>query len=123
MSVVSPACADVDSDLPRPYRRVKVPTAQLESSDARDRGRALFLAACALCHGERGDGNGLRREGLSRPPRDFTNPAWRQSTSARRVFFTIREGIAGSAMPASPGLTEQEAWDLTAYVLSLGEPR
>jgi mono/diheme cytochrome c family protein len=123
MSLVWPACADADRDLPREYRRASVPTAQLASRDAQNRGRALFLVSCALCHGERGDGQGLRREGLTRAPRDFTNPAWRQSTSARRVFFAIREGIAGSAMPASPGLTEQEAWDLTAYVLSLGEQR
>jgi len=65
----------------------------------------------------------LRREGLARAPRDFTDPAWRQSTSPRRVFFTIREGIKGTAMPPWPNLGEQDAWNLTAYVLSLGEAR
>jgi high-affinity iron transporter len=76
---------------------------------------------CALCHGERGTGDGVRREGLTQPPRNFADPAWRRSTSPRRVFFAIREGVRGTAMPAWPALTEQETWDLTAYVLSLGD--
>lgn len=120
MSLVSLACADGDRDLPRPYRRRAVPAAVLASPEARERGRALFVTHCALCHGERGDGEGLRREGLDRRPRNFTDRSWRQSTSPRRVFFAIREGIAGTAMPAWGILSDQDAWDLTAYVLSLG---
>jgi mono/diheme cytochrome c family protein len=122
MSLVSLACRDADRDLPRPYRSLDVPSALLGSSNAQRRGRALFLEHCAFCHGERGDGHGVRREGLVRPPRDFTNPAWRRSTSPRRVFFAIREGIAGTPMPAWTNLSEQDAWNLTAYVLSLGGP-
>jgi high-affinity iron transporter len=123
MSLALPACADVDRDLPPEYRRLEVPAARLASSETRARGRVLFLQSCALCHGERGDGQGLRREGLTRPPRDFSDPAWRQSTSPRRVFFAVREGIKGTAMPAWPGLSEEDAWDVTAYVLSLGDAR
>jgi len=123
MSLASLACRDVDRDLPRAYRRMNVPAALLASSDAQRRGRALFLEHCALCHGERGDGHGARREGFVRAPRDFTNQAWRRSTSPRRVFFAIREGLSGTPMPAWTNLSEQDAWHLTAYVLSLGGPR
>ena len=98
-----------------------VPVARLVSAEARTRGGGLFLEHCALCHGERGDGQGVRREGLARPPRDFTNAAWRRSTSPRRVFFTIREGLSRTPMPPWKALGEQDAWDMTAYVLSLGE--
>jgi mono/diheme cytochrome c family protein len=118
--LVSLGCADTDRDLPRPYRRLAVPSTLLASTEAQSRGRELFLKHCALCHGENGNGNGPRREGLTKPPRNFAYPAWRQSTSPRRVFFAIREGIRGTAMPAWPSLTEEETWDLTAYVLSLG---
>jgi mono/diheme cytochrome c family protein len=54
-------------------------------------------------------------------PRDFTNAEWRRSTSPRRVFFAIREGLSGTPMPEWKSLSEQDAWDMTAYVLSLGE--
>lgn len=119
----SPGCADGDRDLPRAYRRVAVPDALLASADARARGGRLFHENCALCHGERGDGRGARREGLTSAPRDFTDPRWRASTSPRRVFFAIREGLRGTPMPAWKALSERDGWEITAYVLSLGEPR
>jgi high-affinity iron transporter len=116
------ACSGADRDLPLEYRRVEIPN-NLSSAEARARGHAVFLEHCALCHGERGDGHGLRTEGLTHPPRDFTNVEWRRSTSARRVFFAVREGIAGTSMPRWNSLSEQDGWDVTAYVLSLaGSP-
>ncbi|MGZ5496875.1 MAG: c-type cytochrome, partial [Candidatus Aminicenantales bacterium] len=72
---------------------MKVPPGLLDSAEARESGRRLFLTSCALCHGEKADGRGVRREGLSTPPRDFTNPSWRKGTTPRRVFFAIREGV------------------------------
>ncbi|HUL75160.1 MAG TPA: c-type cytochrome [Vicinamibacterales bacterium] len=119
MSLVSSACGDADRDLPREYRAMAVPADRLASPDAVTRGGELFQKYCTLCHGVRGDGQGLQREGLKPPPRDFTDPAWRQRTSPRRVYFAIREGVATTAMPSWKSLTEQDDWDLTAYVLSL----
>jgi high-affinity iron transporter len=116
-------CADGDRDLPREYRRLGIPDRLLSSAARLERGRVLFVEHCALCHGERGDGHGDRSEGLARAPRDFTNPGWRQSTSARHVFFAIREGLAGTPMPQWKSLSEEDAWDMTAYVLSLGVSR
>lgn len=100
-----------------------MPESRLRSPAARERGRRLYLEHCALCHGERADGRGVRREGLSSPPRDFTDPAWRQRTSPRRVFYTIREGSAGTAMAAWKSLDEGETWDLAAYLLAVSERR
>jgi high-affinity iron transporter len=97
-----------------------IPADLLASSEARARGAAAFREYCTLCHGERGNGLGPRREGLAPPPRDFTNRAWRQSTSPRRIFYAIREGLAPAAMPSWKALSEEQAWELTAYVWSLG---
>ena len=83
------------------------------------RGRALYLAHCALCHGEEGDGRGVRRPGLARAPVDFTNPVWRRRQSPDRVFRVIREGVPGSDMPAWKQLEDGEVRALVAYVLSL----
>ena len=121
MCLVSPGCADPDGDLPREYRRQTVPEALLASDEARRKGERLFLQNCALCHGERGDGHGIRREGLTRLPRDLTSTAWRRSTSPRRVFYAIREGLPSTPMPNWKALSEQDAWNMTAYVLSLGD--
>ena len=112
---------DDERDLPRDYRSLEVPQARLESAAARQRGRALFVEHCALCHGEHADGHGERREGFARPPRDFTSAAWRRGTAPRRVFFAIREGIRGTAMPAWKALDHEQTWDLVAYVLAVSE--
>ena len=100
-----------------------MPEAALASKEARARGRALFLEHCALCHGERADGQGVRREGLTSPPRDFTDPAWRLRTSPRRTFYTIREGVRGTAMPAWAALGDSDVWDLVAYLRSVSGDR
>jgi mono/diheme cytochrome c family protein len=116
---LSLAACSGDADLPPGYRRIEVPEAQLGSDEAIARGRALFLEHCALCHGERADGRGQRREAFTRPPADFTDPAWQRRTSARRAFMLIREGVRGTAMPSWRSLEEREAWDLVAYLRSL----
>jgi high-affinity iron transporter len=116
-------CSGVDRDLPPAYRRVEVPQARLDSAAAVRHGHQLFLEHCALCHGQRGDGHGERAEGLSTKPADFTSPAWRRQVSPRRVFYTIREGVHGTAMPSWKALDESDAWDLAAYVLSVAGER
>jgi high-affinity iron transporter len=120
ISLTLTACRGPDSDLPEAYRRIEVPTARLGSPEARASGRALFVAYCALCHGERGDGHGPRTAGFAKPPANFTDPAWRRGATPRRVFFAIREGVRGTPMPSWKWLSESEAWDLVAYVLSFG---
>jgi mono/diheme cytochrome c family protein len=123
MSMMAACTTDTDRDLPRPYRQLAVPEARLSSTEGLAHGRALFLEHCALCHGARGDGHGDRTEGLTRRPRDFSSGEWRQSTSPRHVFFAIREGLSGTPMPQWKSLSEEDAWDLTAYILSIGGNR
>jgi len=119
ISLTSTACRGVDADLPPAYRRLTVPRERLGSPEARARGQALFAANCALCHGERGDGHGKRAAGFAKAPANFTDPYWRRQATPRRVFFVIREGLRGTPMPAWSFLSEDETWDLAAYVLSL----
>lgn len=121
MSLAFWGCRGPDGDLPPAYRDVPVTRSRLESPVAQERGRWLFLAHCALCHGEGADGRGARREGLGTSPRDFTDPSWRRQTSPRRVYFAIREGVPGTAMPSWKALEEEESWDLVSYLLSVAD--
>jgi mono/diheme cytochrome c family protein len=94
----------------------------LESAAARQRGRELFLKHCALCHGERADGRGLRREGLTGLPVDFTSSAWATTATPARVFGVITDGKPGTSMPSWAPLDAGDRLDLTAYVLSVARP-
>jgi mono/diheme cytochrome c family protein len=109
-------CSGPDRDLPPEYRRVAIPEQRLGSDAARQRGRQIFEDRCVLCHGERADGRGARSEALSPRPADLTSAEWRCRTSARLLFYRIREGVPGTAMPAWKALSEGETWDLVAYL-------
>ena len=112
------ACDRVDRDLPAAYRHLRVPEGLLQPGDARGRGEQLYRQNCVLCHGVDLDGHGVRHEGFALAPRNFTDLAWRQSASPRRVFYAVREGLRGTDMPAWKSLNESETWDLVAYVLT-----
>jgi mono/diheme cytochrome c family protein len=123
MSLAFSACRGRDGDLPEPYRHLVVPETLLQSDQARDRGRRLYLEHCALCHGDQADGRGIRRSALNKAPQDFTSRAWMRRMTPRRVFSIIREGSPGTAMPAWKIFDDEETWDLTAYLLSVaGKP-
>jgi high-affinity iron transporter len=120
-SLAFSACRGRDADLPEPYRHLAVPQALLQSPEARARGRKLYLEHCALCHGDQADGRGVRHSALNKPPQDFTDPAWRRRMTPRHVFSVIREGSPGTAMPAWKIFDDTQTWDLTAYLLSVGQ--
>ena len=115
--LVLSACSTGDA---RPEPVPPVPEDLLVSSELREHGQTLFLKHCALCHGVRGDGHGVRRR-LSKPAVDLTDAMWRQQASAEGVYLAIRDGIPRSPMAAWKVLSEEQIWALTAHVLRLSE--
>jgi len=113
-------CRFGDRDLPGPYRRLEVPAEGLVSRETRNQGRVIFHLRCVLCHGELGDGRGVRARDLSPQPRNLTDADWQARTDARHVYYAIAEGRPGTAMPAwKPTLNAGEIWSLVAYVRTL----
>jgi mono/diheme cytochrome c family protein len=121
MSLALWACSPKDAPSEIDYSALEVPWDHLSSDTARERGRVLFRENCALCHGVRADGNGVRREGLSGKPVNFRSEDWRAKTTPTDVFEVLNEGKRGTSMPAWPTLSEQQKWDVIAYVLSVAE--
>ncbi len=74
---------------------------------ALQKGRELFAANCAFCHGKDAIG-GTRGPALA-------GGEWKHGDSDAALFRTISKGIAGTAMPASD-LTETETWQLVTYL-------
>ena len=89
------------------------------SAEARARGRTLFLEHCAICHGEGANGHGRRRQSLSGPPADFTDPSWSERTPPGRAFEIVRGGVPGTSMPAWKIFDEAQTWDLVSYLHSV----
>jgi thiosulfate dehydrogenase len=93
-----------------------------------ERGRPIYMTACAACHAP--DGLGLRRSlptvdlGYMMPPLwgpdSFNDGAGmaRLITAANFVHFNMPHGTDY----LNPQLAPEEAWDVAAYVLSQGRP-
>jgi len=97
--------------------------ARIESEAAVERGLDLYMTNCVMCHGQQGNGKGLRWEALITPPTDFTDPAWNAEATPERLFLSIRTGVPGTAMPAWPVFSDDETWDLVACVLAFDGSR
>jgi cytochrome c oxidase cbb3-type subunit III len=79
-------------------------------------GEFQFRINCAFCHG-------LGARGGGRGP-DLTRTRKRHGTSDADMFHTIKEGVAGTAMPAAVGsigvvMTNEEVWQVVTYLRSV----
>lgn len=106
-------------------------------SQALVNGKKLFAQNCAACHGENGGGDGVfadkiaqtgatseqmmagSEEMLTQKPVDFTNPARMLGASPALLQGKILRGGMGTGMPMWGSIfTEQQIWDLVAYLYS-----
>jgi DMSO reductase family type II enzyme heme b subunit len=103
--------------------------AMAKSGDT-DKGEAIYQKRCLQCHGDEGDGLGPAAERLNPPPRDFTLGLFKFISSAfdadlpndDDLFRMVSDGMPGTAMPGwSDLLSEQDMWDVIAYIKTFAE--
>ena len=88
-------------------------------------GKTLFLQtatplACAQCHGEKGDGQGIMGAALIPPARNFLCGQTMKDLSDGQLFWIIKNGSRGTGMMAFPGLSDKEVWQIIHYLRKLG---
>jgi len=91
-----------------------------ESMPSLEVGKELYDTNCSTCHGLSGAGDGNLAQGLNPPPAILVDPDLYSMLSPFKVYNTITFGIAGTAMPAFPQVTDDQKWDVAFYVMSLG---
>lgn len=79
------------------------------------RGKSVYTAECASCHGARGRGDGPSAKDLEKSPGDMTKLG---SQSDGALFWKITEGKKPMASFASK-LNEQQRWDVINYMRTL----
>ena len=79
------------------------------------RGKAIYTAECASCHGSSGRGDGPAAKDLEKSPGDMTKLGG-QSDGA--LFWKITEGKKPMASFATK-LTEPQRWDVINYLHTL----
>lgn len=85
------------------------------------KGKEVFAANCATCHGDAGKGDGPAGANLDPPPRDLTAADdYKYGHMALAVYRTGAYGIEGTGMaPLGDVLEPDEMWAVTHYVETL----
>lgn len=89
------------------------------NSDLVAKGKEVYEANCASCHGPNGAGDGPAGAALNPKPRNFAlADGWKNGKTKEGILKTLKEGIAGTGMVAYPHL-EADHEALAEYILSL----
>ena len=84
-------------------------------------GRVIYSTICIRCHGVEGKGDGQMK--FAPPVADLTSPAVQGKLDAR-LFKSVHDGKSNTAMGAwRESLTDDEIWDVLAYVRTLAPER
>jgi len=80
------------------------------------KGRALYAANCAACHGDKGDGNGAMAATLEPKPIAFTDAERAGARSVMALYQVISQGVEGTSMASYASLPEEQRWALAFFV-------
>jgi len=76
---------------------------------------------CAICHGKKGDGKGPLASQYDPPPRDFSCAKTIEGVPDGQLFWIIRFGSPGTAMPPHRTLKDEQIWELVLYLRQLAK--
>ena len=83
-------------------------------------GQALYKKQCAMCHGDKGKGDGIAAASLAKAPANHTS-AMVQKLSDGALFWMITTG--NNPMPSYKTMTDTQRWQLVNYIRTLAAPK
>lgn len=115
------AGAAQDESLEEVVEALQAKVNRLVSRAEVDRGRKIYLRACAPCHGVQGDGKGPAALDFDPAPRNFRRGAYKFRTTVSGMLpldsdieRTVREGVPGTEMPRWQDVLSED--DISAVV-------
>lgn len=112
------AMTTVKENVPEDYRVMeRTPIIPDEISLAQ--GKELYGRNCAVCHGEKGDGQGLAAASLPTAPANFLDEKHSGMYNPGEKFWIIGNGTGATGMPSFKKLGVVERWNLINYIISL----
>lgn len=112
----------VHAPVPPEYKSAHLPAAAWTNERLLARGKEIYAANCAVCHGEQGDGKGPAAAGLPLKPPSFQDAKMVNEMAGNYWFWRVSEGglvepfkSMGSVMPAWKGMPVEDRWAVIAY--------
>ena len=117
--------------VPAAYTNAHIPVHVWTDPKMIAKGKEIFTAKCALCHGETGDGKGPGSTSLPLKPADLTDGKMVAEMAGNFWVWRVSEGglvepfkSKGSTMPAWKGeLSMNDRWAVIAYAHTLSGHR
>ncbi len=118
---------------PQPRKTPKAPDEYLKAKNPLEptsknilAGKTLFMfdakpSACKICHGLSGDGLGIMFRQVHPKPRNFTCVYTMDKLPDGQLFWVIKNGSPGTAMPSFDYLDDNEIWQLVLYLRSFAK--
>ncbi len=86
------------------------------------KGKKVFDAQCAMCHGNEGKGDGAAGAALTPKPRNFADKALMSKKTDDDLFKILTKGSPNTGMaPYEKMLSEADRWDAVAYIRTLAK--
>ena len=87
------------------------------NAEAIKAGKKLYATYCAVCHGDKGKGDGIAGAALTPKPMDFTSEVFANQSDGS-VFWKLSNGRTPMASYES-SLSEEQRWQLVNYLRTL----
>lgn len=103
------------------YEEVKALTVPASTPEMLAKGKEVFAANCASCHGAEGAGDGDAGKALDPPPRNFAATGeYKYGHMEKAIYRTGMYGIDGTGMAPLEGVVSPEdMWAVSHYVMTL----
>ncbi|OGW49990.1 MAG: hypothetical protein A2Z50_02180 [Nitrospirae bacterium RBG_19FT_COMBO_42_15] len=86
------------------------------------KGKTVFAANCAMCHGDAGKGDGAAGAALTPKPRNFADKALMSKKTDDDLFKVVTKGSPNTGMaPYEKMLSEDDRWNAIAFIRSLAK--
>lgn len=119
-----------DAQCPQPRSTAQAPESLYNANNPLEntpenieKGRLLFQLdaqpSCTMCHGS-GNGLGMMSAGMVPPPRNFTCKETMEKIPDGQLFWIIKNGSPGTAMPVFENLADRQVWQLIHFIRQLG---
>ena len=84
-------------------------------------GKKIYISVCAICHGDKGKGNGAASVALTPHPANFLSIEVANESDGS-IFWKMTEGRSPMAAYKTL-LTDQQRWQLVTYIRKLEEKK